>query len=557
MGVNTPGVNIFAGAPPLVHPASTGRVFYVGSVAVPGGVVGADVAGAHGDSPQRPFATVDYAVGQCTAGRGDVIYVLPGYTETLSAAAAWDLDVSGISVIGLGDGRLRPTITVATAVGTDIDIDAANITVENIFFDLTALDAVTAFIDVNAADFTLKGCEILQGDADGQATRCVVGATAADRMKILHNVFRSTTAGAASAINLVGTADDTEIAYNRIYGDFSVAAIENATANVCTNLHIHHNYIQNDNNGNWAIELVSACTGVIEYNTLVTDAIATAVDWGSCAAFDNWYADDGSTDTAGTPIPITVTTGGVNLDTLDDKLGTEAATDPISEILSGTGGITTWKTGAVPATGVSISEALRYYGEQIINGTGTALPSNASLFGMLGGASGVVTWDAAAAPANGVSIAEAIRYLSEYQLPRIASKAVAAWGTSFTTGASPVTLFTVTGNVKARVFMVQTTAATSTGTTGTIAIGVTGNTGGLLAAVTANGTNFPTNSVWAGDTSPTLLGEALSGSSDTWFLIGNGSDIIATIATNDMTAGASTFYCEYIPLDSSASVVAA
>jgi hypothetical protein len=78
-----------------------------------------------------------------------------------------------------------------------------------------------------------------------------------------------------------------------------------------------------------------------------------------------------------------------------------------------------------------------------------------------------------------------------------------------------------------------------------------------MAAVTANGTNFPTNSVWAGDTSPTLLGEILSAGALDWVLIGNGEDIIATIATNNMTAGASTFYCEYIPLDSSSTVVAA
>ena len=376
-------------------------------------------------------------------------------------------------------------------------------------------------------------------------------------MKVLDCVFRATDAGAASAIRITGTADDTEVGGCRIYGDFSVAAIENPTGNVCTNLYIHDNYIQNDNNGNWAIELVSASTGTIERNTCVTDAIATAVDWGACAAFDNLYWDDGSSDANATPIPTAETTGGVDLATLNDKLGTEAATDPISEILSGTGGITTWKTGAVPATGVSMSEALRYYGEQIVNGSGTALPSNTSLFGILAGATGVTTWDAAAAPANGVSIAEALRYISEYQVPRRVSKAIAAWGTSFTTGLSPVSLFTVTGNVLAKVYMVQTTAATSTGTTGTIAIGVTGNTGGLMAAVTANGTNFPTNAVWAGDTSPTLQGEILSAGALDWMLIGNGNDIIATIATNDMTAGASTFYCEYIPLDSSSTVVAA
>src|SRR3990167_6673223 len=149
MGVNTSGVNVFAGAPPLVSPASTGRVFYVGSVAVPGGVVGANVAGAHGDSPKRPFSTIDYAIGQCTASRGDVIYVLPGHSETITAAAGIDVDVAGVSIVGLGAGRNRPEVIVdaTSAVGVDIDIDAANCTIENIYFDLTPTDLVTAAID--------------------------------------------------------------------------------------------------------------------------------------------------------------------------------------------------------------------------------------------------------------------------------------------------------------------------------------------------------------------------------------------------------------------------
>ncbi len=55
-------------------------------------------------------------------------------------------------------------------------------------------------------------------------------------------------------------------------------------------------------------------------------------------------------------------------------------------------------------------------------------------------------------------------------------------------------------------------------------------------------------SAWAGDTSPTVKGEALSSAALNWCLIAGGADIIATIATNSMTAGAMTFYCQYIPL---------
>ena len=488
-----------------------------------------DASGAQiGDGKfNRPFATIDTAINHASAG--DTILVKAGHTETITAAAGIDADVAGISIIGLGQGRRRPTISFTTADTADIDIDAANITIQNMVFDLDGVASLAAPIDVNAADFTLQGCEFIQSDATNQCLNVVASATAADRMRIVGNTFRSTTAGAVSAISLVGTEDGVEIIGNHFSGDWSTAAISNATGNVLTNLKIEDNYIKNDNAGDWAIELVSACTGVIRNNDVATDAIATAVDWGSCSAFGNKYFDTSDTDKNGTEIPVAVTVGGVSL----GDIATSAA------------------TGAVTTT----DNAMAYI-KQLVTQNGTELDTD-TLGAILVGSAGVATFPTAAAAANGVSLAEVLRYISEYQVPRVVSKAVAAWGTSFTTAASPVTLFTVTGNVKARVFSVQTTAATSTGTTGTIAIGVTGNTGGFMAATTADGTNFPTNSVWAGDTSATLLGEVMSNGSLNWVLLGNGADIIATIATNNMTAGASTFYCEYIPLDSSSSVVAA
>ena len=54
----------------------TGNVFFVMTG-------GSDTAG-QGQHPDAPFATVDFAVGQCTADQGDVIYTMPGYTETIT-----------------------------------------------------------------------------------------------------------------------------------------------------------------------------------------------------------------------------------------------------------------------------------------------------------------------------------------------------------------------------------------------------------------------------------------------------------------------------------------
>lgn len=139
-------------------------------------------------------------------------------------------------------------------------------------------------------------------------------------------------------------------------------------------------------------------------------------------------------------------------------------------------------------------------------------------------------------------------------LPRFVSKVITD-ASVLTTGASPVTLFNVDGDVLARVFATVQTLLVSTSNNGTLAIGVTGNTGSFLAATTVDGTNFPTGAVWAGDTSPTVKSEVFSACALNWAPIAGGADILATIATNSLTAGAITFYCQYIPLTNASRVI--
>jgi len=60
---------------------TTGNIFYVDS----GNSSAVDYSGA-GTSKTKPFKTVDYAIGQCTANNGDVIIVMPGHAESYTAA---------------------------------------------------------------------------------------------------------------------------------------------------------------------------------------------------------------------------------------------------------------------------------------------------------------------------------------------------------------------------------------------------------------------------------------------------------------------------------------
>ena len=182
----------------------------------------------------RPFATIDKAMqdatsaagGFVTPNNGDVIMVKPGHTETVTAAAGLALDVAGVTLIGLGNGSDRPTINFTTVVGADMDVDAANITMENFLFT-GGIDALTGPIDVNAADFALLGCETR--DVTGQATDFIVTDANADRLLLDGWIHRgAAAAGADTAITIVG-GDDITIRDFWIDGNFAVACIENVT----------------------------------------------------------------------------------------------------------------------------------------------------------------------------------------------------------------------------------------------------------------------------------------------------------------------------------------
>lgn len=239
-------------------PPTTGAYWFVHS--------GTGSNGNSGKTPERPFSTIDYAVGRCTANKGDVIVVMPGHTETVTAAAGLDLDVAGITVYGLGSGSLRPTVNFTTATTADMDVDAANVTVENILFT-GGVDALAGPIDINAAGCTLRNIETR--DVTGQATDFIVTDDNCDRLKISgwkHS--GAAAAGADTAITLVG-GDDWVIEDFDIYGNFAVAAIENVTT-AANRVRIgggpEPSYIWTENAADVAVTMVATSTGHIGPN---------------------------------------------------------------------------------------------------------------------------------------------------------------------------------------------------------------------------------------------------------------------------------------------------
>ena len=131
---------------------------------------------------------------------------------------------------------------------------------------------------------------------------------------------------------------------------------------------------------------------------------------------------------------------------------------------------------------------------------------------------------------------------------RLVTKKTIAYDGSAGLGAQgATTLFTVTGDVIATVF--ATCSEALAGASATIEVGITGNTAALLPQSTA--TDIDAGEVWT-DTGPATI-EGVP----TDKILTNGTDIIETIGTADITDGTITYYCAWAPLAVGASVVAA
>jgi hypothetical protein len=202
---------------------TTGNIFFVDSN------TGTDSAG-YGRNPDAPCATLDYAIGLCTASKADRIYVMPGHAETIVGAAGVALDVAGVKVVGLGQGRNRPTFTFTTSTGASFDISAANCHVENLVF-INGIDAQTAVVNVTAASVTIKGCEFVLADSSTQAAVGILVSAAGDRLLVEDCWLHGTSdAGVTNAISF-GACDDAIIRNNVIAGAFAVSgAINNSAA---------------------------------------------------------------------------------------------------------------------------------------------------------------------------------------------------------------------------------------------------------------------------------------------------------------------------------------
>jgi len=276
----------------------TGKVFYVDSA------VGNDSY--VGTKPEWATATLDAAVGLCTANRGDVIFVMQGHAETMGTASV-NVDIAGITIVGLGNGDIRPTFTFDTATDTfDVAATGDNVIIANLRF-VSSVTVVAVGVDVigGAVGVSVIGCDFVVDTAGtDEFEDCISIGAAADRALVancLFDVGAVTNADSDSGVHFLDS-DSIVIKNNTFYGDYSVACIENITtaSNFIT---VQKNLIFNGIIGGNAglnaqpgIELVATTTGIIADNYIACNLStkAASVVAADCYLFENYYNEDES-----------------------------------------------------------------------------------------------------------------------------------------------------------------------------------------------------------------------------------------------------------------------
>ena len=296
---------------------------------------GGDVSNA-GTFP-KPFATLDYAIGRCTASQGDIIYVKEGHSEALGSADQIDADVAGISIIGLGNGDNRPLFDFTHADGS-FTVGADDILIENLRFHANVTGVTQAIeCEAGADDVTIRGCHFdVESANTDEFLDCIFHAgSTGNNWLVEDNVIDMALGGAQSGINLNTDLITVTIRNNVIRGDYAVANIEGSTT-LSENVLIEKNTLIQGEGGAIGIlpviNLVTSTDGVIRNNKFVTQGTVAGGfmgPGGACVSDTTMYFGNTlSSVVEGQAVAYPAPTAGVGIahpGLLDVKLAVKAA----------------------------------------------------------------------------------------------------------------------------------------------------------------------------------------------------------------------------------------
>lgn len=114
----------------------------------------------YGNTRQLPLNSIVNALSKCVSGRGDLIVVLPGHTESVIAATTLVISKAGVTIVGEGRGTLKPTITISTAVTAEISVTAANVLIRNLRI-VNDIDSLENIFNIAASYCTIEDVDMV------------------------------------------------------------------------------------------------------------------------------------------------------------------------------------------------------------------------------------------------------------------------------------------------------------------------------------------------------------------------------------------------------------
>jgi len=241
--------------------SGAGNIYYVDS--------GTGASGNTGENINAPMATIDQAVGKCTASQGDVIVVLQGHTETISAATSLVCDIAGVTIIGLGVGAQRPLLTYTTAAGALLSITAADVKIQNIRLLSNFTNGITSGITIAATGdgAVLDNIEFNETANTKEWLIGITVAAAAHDVTIKNCRYHGIAGGTTSSIiSAAGAANNLRLIDNYLHGDCSAAAVK-LDAAASTDLEILRNRVINiDTAAGLGIAIHNSSTGFANGN---------------------------------------------------------------------------------------------------------------------------------------------------------------------------------------------------------------------------------------------------------------------------------------------------
>lgn len=233
-------------------PATNGNVLFVSSTQGSDGNTGA---------ADNPLATIAAAQSKATADHGDIIVLLAGHAETITAAGGITISKAGLTIWPLGEGADRPTITFGTSTAATFLITGANTAIGGpgsaALVGVTTIDQIVSPFVVQAADCTLN-LEWHDGANNLEALRAILGNASAARLNVnLTYIGFTNGSHGVNAIRLVGSAT-ANITVN-YYGILTTAVVEFLTT-ASTNVQVN-GYFFVSGTTNYSKDVVDTVTG--------------------------------------------------------------------------------------------------------------------------------------------------------------------------------------------------------------------------------------------------------------------------------------------------------